>query len=69
MRRASGLDAQLLYSEKTTTPIHTLKIASANPERLEEIREGISASLHSLPPFHWQVLPTPFGLHHPTWIE
>ncbi len=74
MRRASGLDAQFLYAETSATPMHTLKIAIANPPEsgpldIDQIRQRFAASLHRLPPFHWQVLPTPLGLHHPMWID
>jgi WS/DGAT/MGAT family acyltransferase len=74
MRRMTGLDAQFIYGESPTTPMHTLKISILEPDAsgavgLEALKDGVRASLHRLTPFRWQMVPTPFGLHHPLWIE
>jgi WS/DGAT/MGAT family acyltransferase len=54
--------------------MHTLKISILEPSAarslgLEALKDGVRASLHRLTPFRWQMVPTPFGLHHPLWIE
>ena len=74
MRRMSGLDAQFYYGETPGAHMHTLKVlilqpSASEPLSLERLKDRMRASLHRLPPFRWRALPTPFGLHHPLWIE
>ena len=74
MRRMSGLDAMFLYNETSTQHMHTLKVAILEPEdpatyAFERERRKLAEGLGRLPPFRWRVVPTPFHLNHPLWIE
>ncbi len=75
MRRLNGVDAYFLYSETPAAPNHTLKIGIYEPTQrpdgysFESTKELMAARLHCLPPFRWRVVPTPFGLHHPLFVE
>jgi WS/DGAT/MGAT family acyltransferase len=74
MRRMSGLDAMFLYNEIPTQHMHTLKVAILEPEdpanyAFEAERRKLAQGLGRLRPFRWRVVPTPFHLNHPLWIE
>lgn len=73
MQRLSGQDAFFLYRETPTTQQHTLKVAvceaSDDEPSFSEIKAGIAAHLHLMPPLRRRLVPVPFGLHHPVWIE
>jgi len=70
-----GLDAKFLYSETRMTHMHTLKVAVFDMSRLpdgysyDEIVELFGHRLDRLPPFRRRVVPVPWGLGHPVWIE
>ncbi|MDX1885339.1 wax ester/triacylglycerol synthase family O-acyltransferase [Mycolicibacterium sp. 120270] len=76
MKRLSGWDAVLLYSETPTVHMHTLKLAVIELDDLkgrsfgiDEFREVIRARLHKLEPFCYQLVDIPFKFHHPMWRE
>ena len=73
MQRLTGQDAYFLYQETPSVLMHTLKIAiCAKPDEartLEQTIRDIEAHLHLLPAFRRRVIPIPFGLHHPVYIE
>ncbi len=75
MRRMSGMDAMFLYNEIPTQHMHTLKVAILDPlaggeqYSFEQERALLAATLDRLPPFRWRVVPTPFALNHPLWVE
>ena len=75
MRRMSGMDAMFLYNEIPTQHMHTLKLAILDPPpgpegySFEKERDLLEATLDRLPPFRWKVVPTPFSINHPLWIE
>ncbi|OBG87134.1 diacylglycerol O-acyltransferase [Mycobacterium sp. E802] len=76
MKRLSGWDAFLLYTETPTVHMHTLKIAVIALDDLggrkfgiDEFREVIRARLHKLEPFCYQLVDIPFKFHHPMWRE
>ncbi|MBW2245364.1 MAG: wax ester/triacylglycerol synthase family O-acyltransferase, partial [Deltaproteobacteria bacterium] len=75
MRRMSGMDAMFLYNEIPTQHMHTLKLAILDPPggaegySFEEERKLLASTLDRLPPFRWKVVPTPFAINHPLWIE
>ena len=71
----SGLDAKFLYSETPTAHMHTIKVAVADVSGLEDgfsfatMTEVLGQLLVRLPPFRRRVVPVPFGLGHPVWVE
>ncbi len=75
MKRLSGWDAVLLYSEAPNVHMHTLKVAVIelqDPKQefgLKEFREVIRGRLYKLDPFRYQLVDIPFKFHHPMWRE
>ncbi|MCV7253059.1 wax ester/triacylglycerol synthase family O-acyltransferase [Mycobacterium hackensackense] len=76
MKRLSGWDAFLLYSEAPNVHMHTLKIAVIALEGLgdrtfgvEDFRNVLHSRLHKLDPFRYQLVDIPFKFHHPMWRE
>ena len=76
MKRLSGWDAVLLYSETPTVHMHTLKLAvieigdlKGRTFGIDEFREVIRARLHKLDPFRYQLVDIPLKMHHPMWRE
>ncbi|GAA4532175.1 WS/DGAT/MGAT family O-acyltransferase [Mycobacterium paraffinicum] len=75
MKRLSGWDAVLLYSETPNVHMHTIKAAviELDSDRfdfgVEAFREVIRGRLGKLEPFCYQLVEIPFQLHHPMWRE
>lgn len=76
MRRLSGWDAILLYTETPTVHMHTLKLAVIDlselgdrPFGIEEFRRVIRGRLYKLDPFRYELVDIPFKFHHPMWRE
>ena len=76
MKRLSGWDAVLLYSETPTVHMHTLKLAVIDVSELkgrtfgiDEFRQVIHGRLYKLDPFCYQLVDIPFKFHHPMWRE
>ena len=75
MKRLSGWDAVLLYSETPNVHMHTLKVAviELDPDSrgldLDSFRQVIGARLNKLEPFCYQLVDIPFKFHHPMWRE
>ncbi len=76
MKRLSGWDAFLLYSETPNVHMHTLKIAVIALDDLgdrtfgvEEFRQVLHGRLYKLDPFRYQLVDIPFKFHHPMWRE
>jgi diacylglycerol O-acyltransferase len=76
VKRLSGWDAVLLYSETPTVHMHTLKLAvieigdlKGRKFGIDEFREVIRARLHKLEPFCYQLVDIPLKMHHPMWRE
>jgi diacylglycerol O-acyltransferase / wax synthase len=75
MKRLSGWDAVLLYSETPNVHMHTLKIAviELDPNRrnfdIDAFRRVIHSRLNKLEPFCYQLVDIPLKLHHPMWRE
>jgi diacylglycerol O-acyltransferase len=75
MKRLSGWDAVLLYSETPNVHMHTIKVAviELEPDRREfgvdEFRQVIQQRLPKLEPFCYQLIGVPFKFHHPMWRE
>ena len=75
MRRLSGWDAVLLYSETPNVHMHTLKVAVIELDAdhrdfgLDAFRRVIHSRLYKLEPFCFQLVDIPLKLHHPMWRE
>lgn len=76
MKRLSGWDAVLLYSETPAVHMHTLKLAVIQLDDLggrtfgiDEFRQVIRKRLYKLEPFCYQLVDIPFKFHHPMWRE
>jgi diacylglycerol O-acyltransferase len=76
VKRLSGWDAVLLYSETPTVHMHTLKLAvieigdlKGRKFSIDEFRAVIDGRLHMLEPFCYQLVDIPFKFHHPMWRE
>lgn len=75
MKRLSGWDAVLLYSETPNVHMHTIKAAVIElaADRLdfdvEAFRQVIAGRLNKLEPFCYQLVEVPYKLHHPMWRE
>lgn len=76
MKRLSGWDAFLLYTEAPNVHMHTLKIAIIDLHGLgdrtfgvEDFRKVLHGRLHKLDPFRYQLVDIPFKFHHPMWRE
>jgi WS/DGAT/MGAT family acyltransferase len=75
VKRLSGWDAVLLYSETPNVHMHTLKIAVIEliADRrgfdIETFRRVIHSRLYKLEPFCYELVEIPLKLHHPMWRE
>ncbi len=75
MQRLSGLDAAFLSLETNSMHNHVAGAFIFDPSTIqdgysfEKFRSLIEARLPLLPPYRRRVLPIPFGIHHPIWIE
>jgi diacylglycerol O-acyltransferase / wax synthase len=76
VKRLSGWDAFLLYTETPNVHMHTLKIAVIDLAGLgdrtfgiDEFRQVIHGRLYKLDPFRYELVDIPFKFHHPMWRE
>lgn len=75
MKRLSGLDAYLLYSETSAVPTHTIKIALIDTRdcrgqfTFDRFRRVVERKLPELEPLRYQLVDIPLKLHHPMWME
>jgi WS/DGAT/MGAT family acyltransferase len=75
VKRLSGWDAILLYSETPNVHMHTIKVgvieldADRRDFDIDGFREVIRSRLNKLEPFCYQLVEVPFKLHHPMWRE
>jgi diacylglycerol O-acyltransferase len=76
VKRLTGWDAVLLYSETPNVHMHTLKVAVIELDDLggrkfgvDEFRKVIKGRLYKLDPFRYELIEIPFKFHHPMWRE
>ena len=75
MKRLSGWDAVLLYSEAPNVHMHTIKVAVIELDEesrgftIDAFRQVIQGRLPKLEPFCYQLIDVPFKFHHPMWRE
>src|SRR5947209_4383124 len=73
MKRLSGWDAMLLYSETPNLPSHTLKIAilddAAGHLTFESFRKIAERRIPILTPLRYTLIKVPLQVHHPMWLQ
>jgi WS/DGAT/MGAT family acyltransferase len=75
MQRLSGLDASFLYFETPANHLQVSAIMVFDPSTVpggysfERVKATVASRLHLVPPFRRRLIPVPFNLHHPIWIE
>lgn len=75
MKRLSGWDALMLYSETSNVPAHTLKISVIDIDNCQDeftfsrLRRIVERRLPVLDPLRYRLVHTPLKLHHPMWLE
>lgn len=75
MRRLSGLDATFLYLETPHNHLHVGATAILDPSTMPggcsvaRLRSRVECRLRTLEPFRRRLVPIPFQLDHPVWIE
>ncbi len=76
MKRLTGWDAFLLYSETPNVHMHTLKIAIVELQDMggrsfgiDEFRHVLRGRLYKLDPFRYELIDIPFKFHHPMFRE
>jgi WS/DGAT/MGAT family acyltransferase len=76
MRQLTALDAQFLAMESARITGHVSGLAIYDPSTApggtltqQDICRLVSERLHLLPPFKWRLVPVPFDLDHPYWID
>jgi diacylglycerol O-acyltransferase / wax synthase len=73
VKRLSGYDAMLLYSETPAVHTHTMKIAvvDGGPSGLgfDAFRELVRQRLGVMEPLRYRAVDIPWKLHHPMWLE
>jgi diacylglycerol O-acyltransferase / wax synthase len=74
MKRLTGSDAMMLYSEAANVPMHTVKVAILNaPDAsdfsVETARKVVQQRLHRFEPLRRALVETPYGFHRPMWRE
>ncbi|TDK98195.1 wax ester/triacylglycerol synthase family O-acyltransferase [Mycobacterium paragordonae] len=75
MKRLTGWDAVLLYSEAPNVHMHTIKVAviELDPESrgftIDAFRQVIAGRMDKLVPLGYQLIDVPYKFHHPMWRE
>jgi diacylglycerol O-acyltransferase / wax synthase len=76
VKRLSGWDAVMLYSETPHVHMHTLKMAVLDLADLgdqafgaNEFCEIVKRDMYKLDPFRYELINIPFKFHHPMWRE
>ena len=75
MKRLSGMDAMLLYTETPNVHMHTVKVAIIDAAALEGqftfevFCRALQRRMHLLDPLRYQLVDIPLSMHHPMWRE
>jgi diacylglycerol O-acyltransferase len=75
VKRLTGWDAVLLYSETPNVHMHTIKVAVIELDEdsrgmgIEAFREVIAGRMDKLVPLGYQLIDVPLKFHHPMWRE
>jgi WS/DGAT/MGAT family acyltransferase len=75
VKRLSGWDAVLLYSETPNVHMHTIKVGVIELDEdsrgfdIDAFREVIAGRMDKLEPLGYQLIDVPLKFHHPMWRE
>ncbi|MDQ6696248.1 MAG: wax ester/triacylglycerol synthase family O-acyltransferase [Actinomycetota bacterium] len=75
MRRLAGMDASFYYMETPSAHMHVVGTLVLDPTdapggySFAKVRHLLESRLHLLEPFRRRLVPVPFDLDHPVWIE
>jgi len=75
MERLTGLDSAFLALETSSAHMHVMATMVLDPSTapdgfgVETIKALVAERLPLLPPFRRRLVPVPFGLHNPLWVE
>ena len=74
MKRLTGSDAMMLFSEAANVPMHTVKVAildapAGGDFSVETARRVVQQRLHRFEPLRRELVDTPYGFHRPMWRE
>jgi diacylglycerol O-acyltransferase len=75
VKRLSGWDAILLYSETPNVHMHTIKVAVIELDEdsrgfdIDAYRQVIAGRMDKLEPLGYQLIDVPLKFHHPMWRE
>jgi len=75
MERLTGLDAAFLALETPSAHMHVMATMVLDPSDVQggfgadTVKRLIAQRLPLLPPFRRRLVPVPFGLHNPLWVE
>jgi len=74
MKPLSGMDASFLYMETPSQLAHVVGVLLLDPTEgdgfsFDRVVHVLRTRLHLLPPFRRRLVPVPFDLGHPVWIE
>lgn len=75
MERLSGLDASFLYFETPESPLQIGMMAVLDPAGVpggysfDRILNHLASRAHLIAPFRRRLVPVPFNLDHPVWVD
>ncbi len=75
MQRMSGIDPMFVYSDTPETPMEIAYACVLDPTTaeggysFERVRDVMLERIPGVPAFHRRLLPVPFGLDHPRWVD
>jgi WS/DGAT/MGAT family acyltransferase len=75
MQRMSGIDPMFVYSETPVTPMEMAYVCVFDPNSApgghsyQAVRDVLAERVPSLVPFRRRLMPVPFGLDHPRWVD
>src|SRR5690242_11645296 len=75
MERLSGLDATFLYFETPANHMHVAAVMIFDPASMpggysfEKVKQNIADRLDLISDFRRRLVPVPFNIAHPVWIE
>lgn len=75
MKRLAGMDASFVYMETPSAHMHVVGTMVLDPTTapggysFAKVRHLLESRLHLLAPFRRRLVPVPFNIDHPVWVE